>query len=209
MLRLSSRPPPKSLRSPCSGLPWQSGLWFFLPSLDSSRSQEILSIYRKEVLQSFLRKESCHYARHRRVEFHGAHSSRYRLRPPACAFLVFAARRRAEDRASSPKLAPADKQPALALTDTNNLFGALEFSEKLAGTGIQPIAGVQLSVCFEEPDPAARLIAPAVANIVLLAQTEEGYRNLMRLGQPRLFRRAARRGAAPCGAGLSPPIARA
>jgi DNA polymerase-3 subunit alpha len=78
------------------------------------------------------------------------------------------------------KLAAADKQPALALTDTNNLFGALEFSEKLAGSGIQPIAGVQLSVCFEEPDPVARVV-PVPANVVLLAQTEEGYRNLMRL----------------------------
>ena len=78
------------------------------------------------------------------------------------------------------KLAAADKQPALALTDTNNLFGALEFSEKLAGSGIQPIAGVQLSVCFEEADPVARVV-PQPANIVLLAQNEEGYRNLMRL----------------------------
>lgn len=78
------------------------------------------------------------------------------------------------------KLAAADKQPALALTDTNNLFGALEFSEKLAGSGIQPIAGVQLSVCFEEPDPVARIV-PQPSNVVLLAQTEEGYRNLMRL----------------------------
>jgi len=78
------------------------------------------------------------------------------------------------------KLAAADKQPALALTDTNNLFGALEFSEKLAGSGIQPIAGVQLSVCFEEPDPVARVV-PQPSYVVLLAQTEEGYRNLMRL----------------------------
>ena len=58
------------------------------------------------------------------------------------------------------KLAAADKQPALALTDTNNLFGALEFSEKLAGSGIQPIAGMQLSVVFEEPDPTARVTTP-------------------------------------------------
>ncbi|MCA0407377.1 MAG: PHP domain-containing protein, partial [Proteobacteria bacterium] len=36
-------------------------------------------------------------------------------------------------------LAKADKMPALALTDTNNLFGALEFSEKMSGSGIQPI----------------------------------------------------------------------
>src|SRR5918993_784439 len=78
------------------------------------------------------------------------------------------------------KLAAADKQPALALTDTNNLFGGLEFSEKMVGSGIQPIAGVQLSVCFEEADPVARVV-PQPANIVLLAQNEEGYRNLMRL----------------------------
>src|SRR5829696_5280783 len=74
------------------------------------------------------------------------------------------------------KLAAADRQPALALTDTNNLFGALEFSEKLAGIGIQPIAGLQLSVCFEEPDPTQRAGAQA-GHVVLLAQTEEGYRN--------------------------------
>lgn len=77
-------------------------------------------------------------------------------------------------------LAKADKQPAIALTDTNNLFGALEFSEKLSGSGVQPIPGVQLSICFEEADPIAR-VAPVATNIVLLAQTEEGYRNLMRL----------------------------
>src|SRR5689334_19189228 len=43
-------------------------------------------------------------------------------------------------------LAKADHQPALALTDMDNMFGALEFSEKLAGSGIQPIVGVELGV---------------------------------------------------------------
>ena len=38
-------------------------------------------------------------------------------------------------------LAKADKQPALGIADTNNLFGALEFSEKAAGKGIQPLLG--------------------------------------------------------------------
>ena len=42
------------------------------------------------------------------------------------------------------ELAKADRQPALALTDTDNMFGALEFSEKLAGYGIQPIVGCAL-----------------------------------------------------------------
>src|SRR4051794_38712169 len=79
------------------------------------------------------------------------------------------------------KLALADRQPALALTDTNNLFGALEFSEKLAEKGIQPIAGIQLSVQFEEPDPTARNGHAPMANLVLLAQSEEGSSNPMRL----------------------------
>ena len=48
------------------------------------------------------------------------------------------------------KLALKDRMPALALTDTNNLFGALEFSEKMAGAGIQPIAAIELSVEWEE-----------------------------------------------------------
>ena len=34
------------------------------------------------------------------------------------------------------KLALKDRMPALALTDTNNLFGALEFSEKIAKEGL-------------------------------------------------------------------------
>jgi DNA polymerase-3 subunit alpha len=84
------------------------------------------------------------------------------------------------------KLAAADKQPALALTDTNNLFGALEFSEKLAGMGIQPIAGIQLSVEFEDPDPSVRL-PPPPPSIVLLAQNDEGYRNLAILASRAYF----------------------
>ena len=35
--------------------------------------------------------------------------------------------------------------PAVGLTDRNNLFGALEFSEKLIDKGIQPIVGCNLS----------------------------------------------------------------
>src|ERR687896_593905 len=43
--------------------------------------------------------------------------------------------------------------PAVGLTDTNNLFGILEFSEKLAAAGIQPIVGVALAIDFEEQKP--------------------------------------------------------
>ena len=46
------------------------------------------------------------------------------------------------------KLAVGYGFPALGLTDTNNLFGALEFSEKLWGEGVQPIVGCSLDVDF-------------------------------------------------------------
>ena len=50
---------------------------------------------------------------------------------------------------SLPKLAAAHNMPAIGISDTNNLFGALDFSEKLAGAGVQPIVGVTLATDFE------------------------------------------------------------
>src|SRR3982074_416855 len=80
------------------------------------------------------------------------------------------------------ELAKADHQPALALTDTDNMFGALEFSEKLTGYGIQPITGCEIAVDFGDQDPNARNSLSAVpARIVLLAARERGYRSLMKL----------------------------
>ncbi|WP_375669587.1 PHP domain-containing protein, partial [Bartonella sp. MR168JLCBS] len=41
-----------------------------------------------------------------------------------------------------------DAMPAVAITDTNNLFGALEFSQHCFSHGIQPIIGCQLTIDF-------------------------------------------------------------
>ena len=83
------------------------------------------------------------------------------------------------------ELAKADRQPALALTDTDNMFGALEFSDKMAASGIQPIIGCALAIDFGDQDHGARPAGVAATRelprIVLLAAREEGYRNLMRL----------------------------
>ncbi|HEY7670359.1 MAG TPA: DNA polymerase III subunit alpha [Hyphomicrobium sp.] len=86
------------------------------------------------------------------------------------------------------KLAAAHGFPALGLTDTNNLYGALEFSDKLADSGIQPIIGTSLNVDFEErrPEPIERAAGapPRKAGdgpIALLAMNEAGYANLMKL----------------------------
>lgn len=79
-------------------------------------------------------------------------------------------------------LTKADRSPAVALTD-DNLFGALEFSEKLAGSGVQPIVGLTLRVDFG--DRAQRGGRPgreeARPSIVLLGATAAGYANLMAL----------------------------
>jgi DNA polymerase III subunit alpha len=84
------------------------------------------------------------------------------------------------------ELAKKDKQPALALTDTDNMFGALEFSEKMAGSGIQPIIGCALGIDFGDQDNRGGFAGQGLAGqgffrIVLLAAREQGYRSLMRL----------------------------
>ena len=61
------------------------------------------------------------------------------------------------------KLAAARGFPAVGLTDTSNLFGALEFSDKLAEAGIQPIIGCTLQVDFGDR-PQANGLQRAGAN---------------------------------------------
>ena len=74
----------------------------------------------------------------------------------------------------------AQGMPAVALTDTGNLFGALEFSTYMAKAGVQPIIGCQLDLAWAAPaHPGDK--APAPRAIVLLAQDEAGYRNLLAL----------------------------
>ena len=65
-----------------------------------------------------------------------------------------------------------DMQPACAITDTSNLFGAFEFSEKLFSSGIQPIIGMQVNVYDKFFDGRH-------FELVLLAKSEEGYKNLV------------------------------
>jgi DNA polymerase-3 subunit alpha len=80
------------------------------------------------------------------------------------------------------ELATADAQPALAITDRNNLFGALEFSETLTGAGVQPIVGCTLSVQFGETGTARPDAAPRPDGaIALIAKDETGYKSLMKL----------------------------
>ncbi|MCB1782900.1 MAG: DNA polymerase III subunit alpha [Alphaproteobacteria bacterium] len=67
------------------------------------------------------------------------------------------------------KLCVKHEMPAVAITDTNNMFGAMEFALEAAKSGIQPILGAQVSV----GDQGRQL--------VLLVQNEQGYRNICRI----------------------------
>lgn len=78
-----------------------------------------------------------------------------------------------------PGLCRAAGMPAVAVTDTNNMFAALEFSVSAAEQGIQPILGCQIDMAYDPPAPGERERPPAP--LVFLAQNEAGYLNLLRL----------------------------
>jgi DNA polymerase-3 subunit alpha len=72
--------------------------------------------------------------------------------------------------------------PAVAVTDTNNLFGAIDIADALAGRGVQPIMGLTLSVELgREKDKTRPGAAAERPQIALLAQNEAGWLNLSRL----------------------------
>ena len=75
------------------------------------------------------------------------------------------------------KLCLKQDMPAVAVTDTNNLFAALEFSVLAKDAGLQPIVGCQISLAYDSTVSGT----PPRAPIVLLAQNETGYLNLMKL----------------------------
>ncbi len=77
------------------------------------------------------------------------------------------------------KLCDKLNMPAVAVTDTNNMFAALEFSVTARDAGVQPIVGCQVSLAYDPAAPGEKPRNPAA--IVLLAQSEAGYLNLMKL----------------------------
>ncbi|WP_050604178.1 DNA polymerase III subunit alpha [Ruegeria sp. 6PALISEP08] len=78
-----------------------------------------------------------------------------------------------------PALCEKMEMPAVAVTDTNSMFSALEFSVTASGAGVQPIMGCQVDLTFVQAQPGEKPRAPAP--LVLLAQSEVGYENLMKL----------------------------
>lgn len=73
--------------------------------------------------------------------------------------------------------------PAIALTDTSNLFGAMEFSQYACKSGIQPIVGCKMWVKrpMARENPYGPKRTAIFDELTLLASKEEGYQNLMKL----------------------------
>src|SRR6476619_3390319 len=68
-----------------------------------------------------------------------------------------------------------DGQPALAITDLNNLFGAIKFYKAARGAGLKPLVGAELFLQGLGADAAA------LSRVLVLVQNRTGYLNLCEL----------------------------
>ena len=69
-----------------------------------------------------------------------------------------------------------DLQPALAVTDLNNLFGAIKFYKEARGKGLKPIIGAEVILESASVDAAFQ-----TSKVILLVQNNKGYLNLCEL----------------------------
>ncbi|NJO12082.1 MAG: PHP domain-containing protein, partial [Leptolyngbyaceae cyanobacterium SL_1_1] len=71
------------------------------------------------------------------------------------------------------------KFPAMALTDHGVLYGAIEFYQSAMKAGIKPIIGCEVYVT--PGSHKDRKEGQGYNHLLLLAETQEGYRNLVKL----------------------------
>ena len=73
--------------------------------------------------------------------------------------------------------------PAVAITDRDNLFGAMEFCSYCVPAGVQPIIGCQLTLApqGEAERRGGAALRSRRESLVLLVQNEIGYANLLKL----------------------------
>jgi DNA polymerase III subunit alpha len=70
--------------------------------------------------------------------------------------------------------------PAVAMTDHGNIFGAVHFVNAAKEVGIKPIVGCELYICKKE-DHRAEPQGDSYNHLLVLAENEEGYRNLVKI----------------------------
>jgi DNA polymerase-3 subunit alpha len=70
--------------------------------------------------------------------------------------------------------------PAVAMTDHGNIFGAVAFVNAAREAGVKPILGCELYICKKE-DHRASPEGDSYNHLVVLAENDEGYRNLVKI----------------------------
>src|SRR3982751_4436990 len=71
-------------------------------------------------------------------------------------------------------------QKAVAMTDHGNIFGAVSFYNAAKAKGIKPLIGCELYVCKKD-DHRAAPEGDTYNHLLVLAENEEGYRNLVKI----------------------------
>ncbi len=74
-----------------------------------------------------------------------------------------------------------DEQPALALTDHGNMFGAVDFYLQCTRRGVKPILGMEAYVTQDHQNRNPDKVRNRSYHMVLLARNEVGYHNLAKL----------------------------
>jgi DNA polymerase-3 subunit alpha len=77
--------------------------------------------------------------------------------------------------------AAALKMPALAVTEHGNLFSSVVFHDAARKRGVKPILGCEVYVAPGSRVDKSGTIGETANHLVLLAETNEGYRNLIKL----------------------------
>jgi len=88
------------------------------------------------------------------------------------------------------RAAKACEMSAVAITDTNAMYGALGFYRLARAEGLAPILGMQVSLAVGEEGPAPARAAESLDSVVVLAMGMEGYRKLTRLATTARWKRA-------------------
>lgn len=81
-----------------------------------------------------------------------------------------------------------DAMPAVAITDSSNLFGSLEFSQACKNNGVQPIIGCNLAVKYQDG---------IIDHLLVLAKDETGYKHLLKLASLCFLNEAGESGEKP------------
>ena len=79
------------------------------------------------------------------------------------------------------KAAKEDGMPALAITDAGALYGAIDFYKACTAEGIKPIIGVDAYLAPRGRNDKEAQIDKPRGRLVLLAKTNHGYRNLIKM----------------------------